>query len=185
MQTMTLTEARLDEAGAEAISAQKQEPTWFLDLRRRAWRFYEELPWPTGNEEEWRRTRLTGLDLADFRLPDLSPVPALAQPADSRASLPSHLRDELGTIELAGALATEDGVVRHHVLSSELAAKGVIFTSLDTAIRQHPELIQRYFMTDNVAVEANKFTALHAASSPGALCSMCRATCRSSCHCMA
>jgi Fe-S cluster assembly protein SufD len=48
-------------------------------------------------------------------------------------------------------------------LSSELAAKGVLFTDLDTAIRQHPELIQRYFMTDNVAVDADKFTALHAA----------------------
>ena len=51
----------LNAAAVEALSAQKQEPTWFLDLRRRAWRFFEEIPWPTGNEEEWRRTRLTGL----------------------------------------------------------------------------------------------------------------------------
>lgn len=162
MQTMTLTAARLNQDGVEAISAQKQEPTWFYDLRRRAWRFYEELPWPTGNEEEWRRTRLTGLDLADFQLPDLS-VASSAQRMTDRASLPDYLREELGTIESAGALVTEDGIVRHHLLSSELAAKGVIFTDLDTAIRQHPELIQRYFMTDNVAVDANKFTALHAA----------------------
>ncbi len=49
-------------AAVESLSQQKQEPIWFTDLRHRAWRFFEEIPWPTGKEEEWRRTRLTGLE---------------------------------------------------------------------------------------------------------------------------
>lgn len=158
VQTMTLTEAGLNQAGVEALSAQKQEPTWFLDLRRRAWRFFEEIAWPTSDDEEWRRTRLTGLSIDEFRLPEPT---GLAR--GDRTDLPTYLREEMQSIESAGALVTENAAVRHHQLSSELAAKGVLFTDLDTAIRQHPELIQRYFMTDNVAVDANKFTALHAA----------------------
>lgn len=157
-QTMTLPATGLNLAGVEAISAQRQEPDWFLDLRRRAWRFFEEIPWPTGDEEEWRRTRLTGLNVDEFRLPASSGVAHT-----DRASLPAYLRDELDSIEAPAALVTENGAVRYHSLSNELAAKGVIFTDLDTALRQHPALIQRYFMTDAVAVDANKFTALHAA----------------------
>ena len=64
---MTLTEAGLNQAGVEALSSQRREPAWFLDLRRRAWRFFEEIAWPTGQEEEWRRTRLTGLNIDEFR----------------------------------------------------------------------------------------------------------------------
>ncbi len=153
----TAVAAGLNADSVAAISAQKQDPSWFVDLRRRGWRFFEEMPWPTGNEEEWRRTRLTGLDIGNFRL-----AQATAGLGD-RSDLPRYLREELATIESAGALVTENGAVRYHALSNELAAKGVILADLDTAIRQHPELIQRHFMTDNVAVDANKFTALHAA----------------------
>ena len=156
--TMTLPEVGLSHAGVEGLSAQRREPAWFLDLRRRAWRFFDEIAWPTGNEEEWRRTRLTGLNIDDFRLP----APAELARTDL-AGLPAYLREEMESIESAGALVTENGALRYHELSSELTAKGVLFTDLDTAIRQHPELIQRYFMTDNVAVDADKFTALHAA----------------------
>ncbi len=158
VKTLTSSELQLNQAGVQALSAQKHEPTWFLDLRLRAWRFFEEIAWPTGEEEEWRRTRLTGLNINDFHL---------AQPSQtgrvSQAELPAYLRQEMEAIEAAGTLVTENGSVRHHALSAALADRGVIFTDLDTAIQQHPELIQRYFMTDNVAVDANKFTALHAA----------------------
>ena len=37
-----------------------------LELRIRAWRFFEEMPWPTGTEETWRRTKLTGFKLEDY-----------------------------------------------------------------------------------------------------------------------
>ena len=159
VKTMLLPEVGLNLAGVEDLSTQRREPEWFLDLRRRAWRFFEEIAWRTANDEEWRRTRLTGLALDDFRLP----TQAEAARGD-RSDLPAYLREEMESIDAAGgALVTEDGAVRFHELSNELAAKGVIFTDLDTAMRQHPELIQRYFMTDNVAVDANKFTALHAA----------------------
>ena len=131
----TATAAGLNADSVAAISVQKQDPSWFVDLRRRAWRFFEEIPWPTGNEEEWRRTRLTGLDIGSFRLAQGTTG------LGDRSDLPEYLRQELDTIDSAGALVTENGTARYHTLSDELAAKGVIFTDLDTAIRQQPELI--------------------------------------------
>ena len=92
--------AGLNAAGVEALSAQREEPTWFLDLRRRAWRFFEEIPWPTSNDEVWRRTRLTGLAIDEFHLAE-TPGPVAAD----RTDLSVYLRDELESIESAGDAA--------------------------------------------------------------------------------
>ncbi|MEA3337766.1 MAG: Fe-S cluster assembly protein SufD [Chloroflexota bacterium] len=152
----------LNQDAVAILSAQRNEPDWFLDLRRRAWRFYEEIPWPTGNEEEWRRTRLTGFNTDEYALADGAGLDR-QQTLTDRAGLPEYLRDELDSIDAAGAMVNENGTLRYHQLSESMAAQGVIFTDLGTAMQQHPELIQRYFMTDNVPVDSNKFTALHAA----------------------
>jgi Fe-S cluster assembly protein SufD len=44
----------------------------------------------------------------------------------------------------------------------DLAAKGVIFTEMRTAVTEFPELVQEHFFTD-VPVDEHRFTALHAA----------------------
>ena len=48
-------------------------------------------------------------------------------------------------------------------LSEELKAKGVIFTDILTAAREHSDLVEKYFMKDGVKVDEHKLTALHAA----------------------
>ena len=47
-------------------------------------------------------------------------------------------------------------------ISEDLAAKGVIFTDLQTAIAEHPDLLREHFFTD-VPLDEHKFTALHGA----------------------
>jgi len=47
-------------------------------------------------------------------------------------------------------------------ISEDLAAKGVIFTDLRTAIAEHPDLLREHFFTD-VPLDEHKFTALHGA----------------------
>jgi Fe-S cluster assembly protein SufD len=44
----------------------------------------------------------------------------------------------------------------------ELTSKGVIFSDLNTAATEHPDLLKEHFFTE-VSVEEHKFTALHAA----------------------
>ena len=52
------------------------------------------------------------------------------------------------------------GMLGHHddrgvfrELSADLAAQGVIFTDLDSAVRECPDLIERYFMAEAVKPE--------------------------------
>ena len=150
------------------------EPSWLLALREKARRLYEEMPWPTGNEETWRRTKLTGFKLEDYQpfAGETGIEPAGGQPAnpkgglrtastpDRLAPLPAEVEKSLSEVESVGDLALVDGAVARYSLDPALAARGVIFTDLDTACRAHPELVQRYFGAA-VAADENKLSALH------------------------
>ena len=50
----------------------------------------------------------------------------------------------------AGVIVQRDAATILTTLDPEVAAKGVIFTDLATAFREHPELVERYFMTQAV-----------------------------------
>ena len=122
-----------------------------LDLRRKAWRFFEEIPWPTGNEETWRRTKLTG-----FKLEDYQPLTGATQPA----AIPAEVEKSLAEIDSIGTLAIVDGATLKYELDPSLHARGVIFSDLHSAAREHPELVQRAF-NSVVATDENKFSALN------------------------
>ncbi len=48
-------------------------------------------------------------------------------------------------------------------LQQELVDQGVIFTDIISAVKNHPELVKKYFMKDAVQVNEHKLTAFHAA----------------------
>ncbi len=148
MPTDTLAISEL--ASVEMLSQAKNEPSWMLDLRRKAWRFFEEMPWPTGNEETWRRTKLTG-----FRLEDYAPLMG----ARTTGYVPEDVNKALAEVESLGSLAIVDGATVRREFDQGLASQGVIFTDLDAAVHSHPELVQRYF-NSVVSFDENKFSAL-------------------------
>lgn len=149
--------ASFSEDTVRAASAAKNEPGWMLDFRLDAWRTFESIPWPKSTDESWRRTRLTG-----FKLENFTPY---ATPSEevNREGLNPALRNELDEMESAASLIFEDGGLRYRDRQEDLAEKGVIFTDLQTAVQEHPDLVRQYFMTQAVKVDKNKFTALHAA----------------------
>jgi Fe-S cluster assembly protein SufD len=152
MTTQTLTVIdNLSAASVEELARLRGEPEWMLDLRLRAWRFFQELPWPTGNEETWRRTKLTG-----FKLEDYQPLTG----ATAAGSLPEDVTRSLGEVDSVAELAIMDGAAAHYRMDPELASRGVIFADLATAVKDHPELVQRAFGSV-VAMDENKFSALH------------------------
>lgn len=145
----------------ETLSALKREPDWMLDRRLLAWRFFEEIPMPTGMEETWRRTRLTG-----FKLDAVQPfAPARDVRVAKQTDLPAAIQAELATLSTnAGAVVHRDADLLFSSLRPDLEAKGVIFCDLHTAVREHPDLVQKYFMSEAVALpDDDKFAALHAA----------------------
>lgn len=58
--------------------------------------------------------------------------------------------------------AAPDAVRSPVDLPEDLAAKGVIFADLATALRDHPDLLREHFFTD-VPLDEHRFTALHGA----------------------
>ncbi len=141
----------ISSASVEAHSKLRREPAWLLETRLKAWRFFEEIPWPTGAEETWRRTKLTGFKLEDYR-------PLDGMVAGDR--LPEEADQSLHEVAAVADMALVDGARRHYRMSDELAQRGVIFTDLATAVQQHPELVQRA-LGSVVATDENKFSALH------------------------
>ncbi|QBD80685.1 Fe-S cluster assembly protein SufD [Ktedonosporobacter rubrisoli] len=142
----------------EELSRRKGEPEWMLQLRLRAWEAYESTPAPLG-----RRGDLGTLKtLANFKFQDLNPL-ALGEKG---SKLPARIEESLQEAlvnERSGLIIQHNGSVVHTQLSEELKEQGVILSDLDTAVREHPELVQKYFMTECVPALAGKYTALHAA----------------------
>ncbi len=141
-----------------ALSAGRDEPEWMRDLRVTAWGQYESMDWPSLTDEAWRRTRLTGLKLGNFRysLPSGVQIP--------EDELASSLRAEKAELESSATLVFEDGNLLHAEGRRELLAQeGVIFQELNAALWDHPSLVQEHFMRQAVPIHTNVFTALHGA----------------------
>lgn len=144
----------------EQLSAARNEPGWVRDARLAAWATYESMPFPQRTDEEWRRTDLRGLKLD--RLSPFAGLDGTARPVDA---ILGSFRDGGISNESAraGVNVQADAASVMTELNADLAAQGVIFTDLGTAMAEHPELIKQYFMTGAVPVNFGKFEALHAA----------------------
>src|SRR5512138_487314 len=101
--------ANFSQASVEALSLSRHEPDWMLELRVRAWRFFDEMPWPTGTEETWRRTKLTGFKLDDF-------VPLTGASDGTVAAVPQEVTKALSEVESVGEIAFVDGARAHYAL---------------------------------------------------------------------
>jgi Fe-S cluster assembly protein SufD len=140
------------EEAIQELIARRAEPDWMRERRLDAWRAYQAIPMPARTDEEWRRT-----DLSRLRLDEIEPF---AEEGEGPGTLvPPAERDE----RFAGFLGFRDARRVEYSFDKELAAAGVIFTDLATAVREHPDLVREYFMTRCVPPEDSKFAALHGA----------------------
>ncbi len=126
------------------------------DLRQGAWETYEATPMPAITDEEWRRTQpqLRAIDMGALRMPEPNgtvPLPDDWQPSEH--TLQSR----------AGILVSHVSTPAMRTLSADCAAKGVILTDMDTAVRDHGDLVRSSFMTAAVKPGFSKFAALNGA----------------------
>lgn len=139
-----------DRQSAEALARSKGEPQWLVDLRGEAAELAGTLEWPKPEKMRIDRWNLTAVGAYEQ-----------GKAVGSVAELPEVVRELV-------AEGTENIVVQHNSsavlkqLSAELAAKGVIFTDLETACKEHADLVQPYLF-QAVAKGDNKLTAMHAA----------------------
>ncbi len=138
------------------LSTSLNEPEWMLDLRLKAWEVFASLPVPTTREEAWRRTDIRRFKLDSFGI-------SLNGNGATGADVPSHLAAQLTDDAAGGVLVEVNGLVKEYSLSDELREQGVIFCDMHTAVRQHGDLVRKYFMTEAVRADEGKFAAMHAA----------------------
>ncbi len=151
----------LSEEVVLAISRDKDEPGWMTEKRLKALRLYQSTPLPTWGPD------LSGLDLESIKYY----VKPGASKKESWEELPDYIKEtfeKLGIPEaerkaLSGAGAQYESEIVYHNLKKEWESKGVVFRDMDEAVRKHPELVRKHFMTSCVPVTLHKFAMLHAA----------------------
>jgi Fe-S cluster assembly protein SufB len=146
----------------EMISRYKKEPQWMLDFRHRALDTFLAKPMP-----RWGNTELLGsIDFADIHY-YIRPTDRLATDWED---VPENIKNtfaKLGIPEaeqkfLAGVTAQYESEVVYHSIEESLTKQGVLFTDMDTALREHPEIVEKYWATV-IPPEDNKFSALNSA----------------------
>jgi Fe-S cluster assembly protein SufD len=148
----------------EILAARKGEPEWLRAGRLKAYDAFAAAPMPTTRDEDWRYTDIGRmLKLDAFAFADE------AAPVAGAEGLPAGLRavvDESG--ETSARVAQVDASVVLREVPAELAATGLIVSSLEAALREHPALVERWLGTA-VTDEDGKFAALNSAYWTGGL----------------
>ena len=144
----------------EEISKQKNDPDWMREFRLKALEVYNNLEMPT-----W------GPDLSELNIDDISTYVKPKTKLNSNwKDVPEDIKDtfdRLGIPEaekesLAGVGAQYDSEVVYHSMKEDLLKQGVIYLDMETAVKEYPEIVKKYFMKC-VPITDHKFVALHAA----------------------
>ena len=150
----------LDDDMIRSISSMKDEPEWMLDFRLKSHQRFTHRPMPTWGGD------LDGIDFDNIyyyikptgeRSDDWEDVPESIKNTYEKLGIPEAERKYL-----AGGTAQYESEVVYHRNREDLEAQGVIFLDMDSALREHPELVKEYFGRI-IPPNDNKFSALNSA----------------------
>lgn len=144
----------------ETISKEKNEADWMREFRLKSLEIYNKLNLPT-----WGPS-LDELDMDNI----VTYVRPKSNLVGSWDEVPEDIKktfDLLGIPEaekksLAGVGAQYDSEVVYHSIKDDLVKQGVIYTDMETALRDHEDIVKEYFMKC-VTPHDHKFVALHGA----------------------
>ena len=156
-------ERGLSEDIIRLISARKEEPEWLLEFRLKAYRYWLTLEMPT-----WPHLQIPEIDY--------QAISYYADPTAKKKDGPKEIDpelmktfDKLGIpleerLALSGTAvdAVMDSVSVKTTFKETLREKGIIFCSISEAVREHPELVQKY-LGSVVPYRDNYFAALNSA----------------------
>ncbi len=154
-------EAGLTPAIVEKLSQEKNDPVWMQQFRLHSLQIYNEAPLP-----DWGPS-LAGLDMdhiATYVRPnakmqnDWKNVPQDIKDTFERLGIPEAERKSL-----AGVGAQYDSELVYHNVRAEVAAQGVVYTDMESALHgEYADMVRKYFMK-LVPPTDHKFAALHGA----------------------
>jgi Fe-S cluster assembly protein SufB len=136
----------------------KGEPQWMLDFRLKSYKRFGNRPMP-----HW------GGDMSDIDFDDIyyyiKPKGGLNDDWDEVPESIKNTYEKLGIPEaerkyLAGVTAQYESEVVYHRNREDLEAQGVLFSDMDTALREYPDLVKQHLGTI-IPPNDNKFSALN------------------------
>jgi Fe-S cluster assembly protein SufB len=151
----------LSEDIVREMSEMKGEPAWMRDFRLGALRRFERKPM-----KAWFAVNMPELDFDDIyyyvkptegQVADWEDLPDAIKNTYERLGIPEAERRYL-----AGVTAQYESEVVFHRNREDLEAQGVLFCDMDTAVREYPDLVRRWFGTI-IPPNDNKFAALNSA----------------------
>ncbi len=143
------------------MSWMKGEPDWMRDFRLKALRHFERRPMAA-----WFAVNMPDIDFNDI----FYYIKPTNNQVDAWDELPESVKntyEKLGIPEaerkyLAGVTAQYESEVVYHHNHDDLAKQGVLFCDMDTAVREHPEIVRKWF-GKLIPPNDNKFAALNSA----------------------
>lgn len=145
----------------DKLSKEKDDPVWMQQFRLQSLQIYNEMPVP-----DWGPS-IEGLDMdhiATYVRPksdmknDWKDVPQDIKDTFERLGIPQAERKSL-----AGVGAQYDSELVYHNVKDEVAAQGVVYTDMESALKgEYADMVHKYFMK-LVTPRDHKFAALHGA----------------------
>ena len=145
----------------DKLSKEKDDPVWMQQFRLQSLQIYNEMPVP-----DWGPS-IEGLDMdhiATYVRPksdmknDWKDVPQDIKDTFERLGIPQAERKSL-----AGVGAQYDSELVYHNVRDEVAAQGVVYTDMESALKgEYADMVHKYFMK-LVTPRDHKFAALHGA----------------------
>src|SRR5579862_5792966 len=151
----------LNENIVREMSEMKNEPQWMRDFRLKALKRFERKPMA-----EWFAVNMPQLDFDNIyyyvkpiesQVKDWNDLPDAIKSTYEKLGIPEAERKYL-----SGVTAQYESEVVYHRNREDLEALGVLFTDMDTAVREHPEIVQKWF-GKIIPPNDNKFAALNSA----------------------
>lgn len=146
----------------EMMSRMKKEPEWMKQFRHKALDSFLAKPMP-----KWGNTELLNSINFDEIYYYIKPMENQGKTWEDVPEKIKQTFEKLGIPEaerkfLAGVSAQYESEVVYHSIHEDLTKQGVIFTDMDTGLREHGEIVKKYFATI-IPPEDNKFAALNSA----------------------
>jgi Fe-S cluster assembly protein SufB len=151
----------LSEDIVKEMSEMKGEPEWMRTFRLNALKRFDRKPMAA-----WFANRMPDLDFDDIYY-YVKPTEGQVREWDDLPDAIKNTYEKLGIPEaerryLAGVTAQYESEVVFHRNREDLEAQGILFCDMDTALREHEDLVRRWFGTI-IPPNDNKFAALNSA----------------------
>ena len=136
-------------------SLSNSDPNWLIERRSKGIEQFEKLATPTVRDESWRFSRVSKMSTKGYSQVEKANISRF-DALNERSNLISQCDGR--TVFIDDTISIFEGV------SNELTEKGVIFTPILEAIREHPDLMEKYFLKESTELGSQKFFGLHASA---------------------